>query len=358
MILPSKKTPNTLQAAITKAFTRVPLGAFLFVFLAESLYSLVQTSSEASHPNPALLRGALIFLPLLLAALLALWLSRKVARNLIQQLGGILNAVNGVHSTSDNEKIIYTDLISFKRNLDDLLEIKRSHDEQVSRLRIAKQLEHDIHSPLLLLRMILPKVSGIAFEEKTALLSAVHRITAISMDIGRLAPNPGSTPKAITRDEGLSSMIRVKQTLEDLVIEKRLETSNRNPILLEFDQKLHELGLCARQETFSRVISNLINNAIEASPPKSVILILVRLAEDQSLILSVMDQGKGIPSSELENLGAYGFTHGKPKGSGVGLFSAREFLSDLGAKLEVDSILEVGTTVSMRFPKECPAVVL
>lgn len=354
MISSQKKTPNTLQAAITTTFTRVTLGSFLLVFLAEALYSLVQFANEESA-NAVITRCTLIFVPLALAALLTLRFSRKVAHNLIRQLGNILNAVNGGESRPQNDQLIYADLISFKRNLDDLLEIKRSHDEQISRLRIAKQLEHDIHSPLLLLRMVLPKVGGITLEEKSALLSAVQRITAISMDIGRLAPRPW--PENQTNpDEEFCPMIRVKQTLEDLVLEKRLEISNRNPILLEFDQKLHELGIFARQETFSRVISNLINNAIEASPPRSAILILVRLAEDQSLILSVMDQGKGIPESELIKLGAYGFTHGKPEGSGIGLFSAREFLSDLGAKLEVDSTLEVGTTVSMRFPKECAAV--
>jgi signal transduction histidine kinase len=104
------------------------------------------------------------------------------------------------------------------------------------------------------------------------------------------------------------------------------------------------------------VVSNLINNAIEASPAKSSILVIVRLAEDQSLILSVMDQGKGIPEEDLKKLGNYGFTRGKAKGSGIGLSSAKEFLSELGANLEIDSMLDVGTTVSMRFPRLCPAV--
>jgi len=317
----------------------------------------------------------------LITALLTLYLTRKVARRLIEQLGIILNSVSGNKSNPSANRIIYSDILSFKRNLDDLLEIKEAHDEQISRLKIAKQLEHDIHSPLFVLRMIIPQVGGVSDEEKRALLTSVQRITDISKDIGKIASksaiakatqpepvseqNPLSSPftshsqkpsKTNNPAASFSPMTRVKEVLQDLIIEKRVECAGRNPIHLEFDQNLQTLGLFAKPDIFSRVISNLINNAIEASPAKSTILVIVRLAEDQSLILSVMDQGRGIPEEDLKNLGTYGFTSGKVAGSGLGLFSAKEFLSELGAKLEVDSMLDVGTTVSMRFPRLCPAV--
>ena len=333
------------------------------------------------------LKITLIFLPLLITALLTLYLTRKVARRLIEQLGIILNSVSGKKSNPSESMIIYSDILSFKRNLDDLLEIKEAHDEQISRLKIAKQLEHDIHSPLFVLRMMIPQVGGVSEEEKRALLTSVQRITDISKDIGKIAsksaitkatppareqtlepileqtlelsPFPGNSQKPSKTNKATASfspMTRVKEVLQDLIIEKRVECAGRNPIHLEFDQNLQTLGLFAKPDIFSRVISNLINNAIEASPAKSTILVNVRLAEDQSLILSVMDQGRGIPEEDLKNLGTYGFTSGKVAGSGLGLFSAKEFLSELGAKLEVDSMLDVGTTVSMRFPRMCPAV--
>ena len=155
----------------------------------------------------------------------------------------------------------------------------------------------------------------------------------------------------------LESMTALKSELESLIVEKYLEHSKRNPIHLDFDGSLESLGLFAKKETFTRVISNLLNNAIEASPARSGIVVSVRLSKDQSLILSVMDQGKGISGEDLKHLGVRGFTRGKADGSGLGLWSAREFLAGLGARLEVDSMVDVGTTVSMLFPRECWAMV-
>jgi signal transduction histidine kinase len=308
------------------------------------------------------LRVLIIFLLLTSAAILAIYFSRSFSRQILAQLGSILNAVNSDPECGKDLNIAYSDLKDFKRTLDDLLQIKRAHESQLSRFRIAEQLEHDIRSPLLVLRMMFPKVKGLCEEERRALLSSIDRITDISRDLGTLRTDSKKIPFPDRHcqahsNAGLDSMVRVRDALENLIHEKRIEFSDRNPILLEFDAGLITLGLHARSDTFSRVVSNLLNNAIEASPPNSTILVLVRLAEDQSLVLSVMDQGKGIPESDLERIGCYGFTNGKSGGSGIGLYSARKFLAEFGARLEIDSALEVGTTVSMRFPKDCHAVV-
>jgi signal transduction histidine kinase len=153
-------------------------------------------------------------------------------------------------------------------------------------------------------------------------------------------------------------MVRIKETLEVLIREKSYEFKGRYPIHLQFDSNLTELGLFVDSEKFTRVISNLINNSVEASTPGSLIKIEVKRADDDSLILSIIDHGKGIAKTDLRWLGTYGFTRDKENGSGLGLFSVKEFLSAIGAKLEVDSVLGLGTSVSLHFPARCSTAAL
>ncbi|MBU6153121.1 MAG: sensor histidine kinase [Bdellovibrionales bacterium] len=307
-------------------------------------------------------RIGMMFLVFAGATLVTLIFSARFSRRMTQQLGFILNSINGESTQHLGGGILYSDLLSFKRNLDDLLEIKKLHESQIMRLRVAEQVEHDIRSPLLVLRMLLPKVGGIKEEERRALFSSLQKITEISNDLRIMQPHGKFTHSekgsfgdtaSYSSESRLDSMTRVKSALESLVRDKSFECAGRNPIHLDFDQTLESLGLHTKKDSFSRVISNLLNNAIEASAPKSGILVSVRLAEDQSLILSVMDQGRGIPEEDLDQVGVRGFSRGKPGGSGLGLSSARDFLAELGARLEVNSILDVGTTVSMLFPREC-----
>jgi signal transduction histidine kinase len=300
-------------------------------------------------------RITMIFLLLAAAAAFTWYFSRRLSRHFARQMGSLLNTVNPAGGNSGTEALVYSDLLEFQKNLHDLLEIKKNHEDQISRLRIAKQLEHDLQSPLLVLQMLLPKGRGFTDEEREALQSSLRRIGGISKDLGKLDPR-ALEPKPATIP--LQPMISVRDALEQMISEKKIEHGGRNPIHLEFDPALERLGLQAGPATFARVMSNLLNNAIEASPEKIAIVVSVRLAPDESLVLSVMDQGKGIPEEDLAKIGNYGFTNGKAGGSGIGLYSARNFLSELGAFLEVDSILDVGTTVSMRFPRECAAVVL
>jgi hypothetical protein len=68
----------------------------------------------------------------------------------------------------------------------------------------------------------------------------------------------------------------------------------------------------------------------------------------------VADNGKGIPKEILERLGERGFTHGKPGGSGLGLYHARSTFALWGGSLSIKSSVGRGTTVEVRLPAAPP----
>jgi signal transduction histidine kinase len=71
-------------------------------------------------------------------------------------------------------------------------------------------------------------------------------------------------------------------------------------------------------------------------------------------IVSVRDQGLGIPDADLPNLFQRFFrasnVTGQIRGTGLGLYSAREIVTQHGGTLEVESHEGLGSTFVIRLP--------
>jgi signal transduction histidine kinase len=103
----------------------------------------------------------------------------------------------------------------------------------------------------------------------------------------------------------------------------------------------------ANATELERVLSNILNNAIEASHSKKQIDIYLNPNDAKKLILA--DQGVGIPSHIISKLGTKGATFGKTHGTGLGLFHAKNCMESWGGTLHVQSIEQKGTTVLLGF---------
>ena len=84
-------------------------------------------------------------------------------------------------------------------------------------------------------------------------------------------------------------------------------------------------------------------------------LIKVGLKSDgNTILISVKDDGKGIPSDILPKLMQRGETYGKKSGSGLGLAHAKESIELWGGNIEIESELGKGTTLIITLPKAFP----
>jgi two-component system sensor histidine kinase AtoS len=89
------------------------------------------------------------------------------------------------------------------------------------------------------------------------------------------------------------------------------------------------------RERLRDLVVNLITNAIDASPAGGVVRIAVRDDLDRSaVVLSVSDEGPGIPPDERE-LALRPFHTTKPRGLGLGLAVAQQAAEDHGGALEL-----------------------
>lgn len=93
---------------------------------------------------------------------------------------------------------------------------------------------------------------------------------------------------------------------------------------------------------------NIIVNAIEAMERgRGELMVDVKLKEN-TIVVTVSDNGKGIPAEDIEKLFDPFFTE-KPGGMGLGLTSTKNIISSHNASIEVESTVRKGTSFIIYF---------
>ena len=93
---------------------------------------------------------------------------------------------------------------------------------------------------------------------------------------------------------------------------------------------------------------NIVLNAMEAMPQGGT-LTVTTYQQDNSVCIKIADTGVGISETDIEHLFEPFFTR-KTKGTGLGLANVKRVLEEHGGTVEIESILGVGTTVSIWLP--------
>lgn len=216
-------------------------------------------------------------------------------------------------------------------------ELLKKHVEE-EKIQIAHQVSHDIRSPLAVLKMALEDVGAIAIEQRLMIENALVRFNDIS---NNLLANFKKKNKVNLENH---SLIKV---MEMIVSEKKYQYKNLNELNINFEYSVeaNRTNVKIIQSDFHRIISNILNNSIEAMKEKGTIRIRIDL-HNPLAVISISDNGVGIPKEVLAKIGEKGVSFGKDEsalsGSGLGLYHAKETMSSYGGQLLVDSEEQVG----------------
>lgn len=208
--------------------------------------------------------------------------------------------------------------------------------------KIASQVAHDIRSPLAALEAA-AKGLDIHKDQRTLVNGAVGRIQAIADDLLTRYRAHGAEVKAKMECCPLAGLI------EQVVAEKRIQHKDKAGVSLEFSGA-GGLKAAVNQREFQRLISNLLNNAVEALDKGGTVAVGISASGGQVLI-EVRDNGKGIQPEILAKLGEKGETHGKAGGTGLGLYHARTTVEGWGGSFRIGSEPGKGTTVAIELPE-------
>jgi signal transduction histidine kinase len=106
-------------------------------------------------------------------------------------------------------------------------------------------------------------------------------------------------------------------------------------------------------DRMTRAIVNIASNALDAMDSGGIFTFASRLA-DGRLELVFSDTGRGIPAELQERIFEPFFTHGKPRGIGLGMSITRKIVEEHGGEIRVASRPGAGTTFTVRLPAERP----
>jgi len=150
--------------------------------------------------------------------------------------------------------------------------------------------------------------------------------------------------------------VDVRRALNDaaLLLRNSADVHERHEIAV--DLPASELWYEADEGQIKQIVWNLATNGLRAMPDGGR-LQLVGSYEPSSdgVVLTVRDEGIGIPAAELDSL--FQPFHGTfAKGSGLGLAIVHRIVADYHGEIQVSSLEGRGTTVSVRLPAQTAVV--
>jgi len=267
----------------------------------------------------------------------------KISNSLIN------NQIEELKEFENNTAIeIRTVIVSLKEYVEKRKEYQRVIDKEIkeeSEFRIASQVAHDIRSPLAALEMISAGISSLSNTESEILFGSIERIRSIANNL--LNKNPLNEK---------DTHFLVSDILNEIVSEKRAEYRYKQNLKIYYEPSLSNYGIfiTCNEIKFKTVLSNLINNSIEAfdDDDGGEIQIQVKVINNEYTI-SIVDNGKGIPERYLKDIFKRGVSIGKENisgaGTGLGLFQVKEYIESISGKIIIKSNLKYGTRIELTF---------
>lgn len=210
--------------------------------------------------------------------------------------------------------------------------------------KIARTIAHEVRNPLTNLNLALEQLKD---EMPVGNEAAVLFADIIERNADRIEQLitemlDSSRPKELKLE-----LTPVADVLEE-TIALTVDRLNLNRMKLEkkFDNDLPRI--LVDREKIKIAFLNIVINAVEAMQPGKGLLKIVTARKDDQLVVSISDNGKGIPPDEIEKLFDPFFT-GKQGGMGLGLTSSKNILNSHNASIEVTSVIAGGTHFHIYF---------
>jgi signal transduction histidine kinase len=231
---------------------------------------------------------------------------------------------------------------------------------QQERLRalgqMASGIAHDINnaiSPIALYTEgMLEHEAGLSPEGRSRLVTIQRAIDDVAQTVGRMREfyRPQDLKPRLENVE-LNALV---QQVIDLTRARWSDQPQRSGIIIELKAELAAAlpEILGADNEIRDAITNLIFNAVDASPKGGVIVVRsgVSAGEPQRVLLEVTDSGVGMDEETRRRCLEPFFTTKGERGTGLGLAMVFGMAQRHGATLEIDSRPGAGTTVRLLFP--------
>jgi two-component system nitrogen regulation sensor histidine kinase NtrY len=211
---------------------------------------------------------------------------------------------------------------------------------------MARQVAHEVKNPLTPIKLSIqhvrrawddrrPDFEEILIRNADAMLSEIERLAAIAQSFSRFgAPGDNVAPLA---------PVSVAEVVGEV-----MTLYGGTPAVVRFEQDIEE-GLppvVARSSELKEVLVNLLENSRLAGDEDTVVSVRAKRGSGETVLLSVVDNGSGIPDDVLPRVFEPQFST-RSTGTGLGLAIVQRLVRAWGGDVTVTSSLEEGTAVEV-----------
>jgi len=285
---------------------------------------------------------------------------------ILRKEGGVANVLftSATLRLSQNRKFLVTTVmdITLRKQMEQSLRLAKDQADSANRAKsnFLANMSHELRTPLnaiigfseLMIKETFGPIGSEKYEEymNDIHMSAEHLLDIINevldmskIEAGRLELNEESfsiydTIVSVCRmmsSRGFASNIEIVRNIED-----QLPKVNADYRLIR------------------QVLINLMTNAMKFSPTKAEIKVSAEINGHGDMVIAVYDRGIGIHKDKIERaLEPFGQVAERPEmreltqqGTGLGLPLAKAMVEMHGGELEIESEVNVGTTVSFTIP--------
>jgi heavy metal sensor kinase len=285
------------------------------------------------------------------------WLALKLSRAALRPLRETAEVIAEIDEKNLSRRInvqeMPVELIAMTQRLNEMLARLESVFRQ--RKQFLADAAHELRTPTAALLTTLevslrrPRDQAALVETLNSGLADARRLRKLVEQLMEHARSEHVRDVQPMQATDIAALVReCAEVVAPLAGEKEVTITRQVPDKLEF---------VTQRDRLRSILLNLLSNAIEYNRPGGTIHVACG-REDSTLALVVSDTGRGIDPQQLPHVfepfyrGGKGGSRGDdPSHLGLGLFLVRSHLAALGGKVEIDSRLGEGTTMTITLPE-------
>jgi len=329
---------DTLRSTLAFWGFTTSICSFLLFFLFAYIFSILNKEVFVGLPLFVMLYSIVV-------VILSLLMSRSFEEPIQKIQKNIDLLMNNEQTEEIDNNFSIKEYISLQKFISNSINLRKEKEKAKKDLyKIAEQVAHDIRSPVAAILMLARECVEIPETQRVTLRNAANRIQDIANVILHRYGNKKNASEYDTQP------ILVSAAILSLVSEKRAEYKDKK---IEFSCEPGDSifsFILANHVGFKRIMSNLVNNAVEAIQHKNgKIIISIHNNLDQ-VVISIVDNGSGMSKNKIQQitLSEEGITD-KLDGHGIGWSQTKTFLKIYDATFSIESIMGAGTKIDLIF---------
>ena len=328
---------------------RTPNGDLAAVISTPTLFQREQIDQGYTRAS------ATIFLWILLIAVLVLFASAALARQISRPLSELLRATRDITAGNLDRRV----QVSGSAEIVDLMDafntmtarLRRSQEELAAAERelawkeMAKQVAHEIRNPLTPMKLAVQhlqrawhdgasQIGDIVEKVTHTLIDQIESLSRISDEFSRFARMPRRSTAQVDAGATLREAVALFGSHEEVQFSLQIEDGLPS--------------VMADREELARAFTNLLRNALQATHEPGTIAISAS-SNAEGIRILISDTGTGIPPELLSRIFEPNFST-KTEGMGLGLAIVKKIIDDAGGTIRIESTPGEGTTVIITLP--------